>query len=302
VSDQDGAAISLLSALTYRDVQSNVAARYKGPALAVALLQHRQAIPRSLLTVGDLGCSMNEGLTLMDMMPDPRVDYGKLTVLGVGRKKPRVDEAMTKVVDGLLQRSLGLKTAIGYDIVNPNNDPETQRWIRSCTFGYPRDWLDEQLVERYNLLAGTKRDNVKFVEADFSSSESMKGHLEGHDVLFALHSWYLLTMEQRLSTLDIAADKGVRFVVVQDYGMPDPVSPDGISLYNEWPDGSCNTMLYDLRDGSEPGRCNVEHLFNWNNGRCEQLRISRGIFEELREECSSQDFAGLWIPAQRRLA
>lgn len=255
-----------------RDVQSNIAERYKSFKLIMQAMKSRIGERPKVM---DIGCSQNQGLKKLALGRP----FGEVEVVNDGEGESIIDPNLTKKVNAELAKPFRIGTGLGIDIM-PMNDPRVREWAKSCSF-YPSELLDQELIDEYDLINQHDRvDNIGFDTYDFTSEalyrlshDQFRGNF---DVITLSTVMYQMDEDERTRMADIVrrflAPGGI--VIYQDFGEVDKGDPTKLNYYKHWflHKFSYTTAVLDTADP----RDELQEIFRWENGRCQRMAMGLG--------------------------
>jgi hypothetical protein len=269
------------SNIAWRNLQTNVADRYKGIKAVIINNQHRFNRPIHYL---DVGASMGNGckkLAINDSFrPIKRTtDWHEDTELL--ERKPWWNEMLNQK----LRSEVIFGKCVGIDVL-PGDDKRTKEWIYSCSF-YPSELLDESRVNEYTRLEAARPHNFHGVIAGDFTSRSSLANIHKHsgrntfDVISFVTVLSQLDDEHRRLMLQNAihalAPDGL--IIIQDFVQTDESQPNELIFLPEWRKPySYRTVVID------PFNVNPrpQEALYWQNSRCEEVRVSEEYYSLLR--------------------
>ena len=263
--------------LLTRNVQSNIAERYKTVKLLAALYRDRFGDEPSHLDVGSsvlhgqlkLAFGHNtpgDALSFGDikLSSQPELNHDSITHEQVLHRERTINALVNKA----LHQTVRFGAMMGTDITNVD-DPSTKRWVESCSF-YPDELSDITKRTEYSALEAVdpRHERVGFVRADFSN----EGDLEklhstapagGYDIITFFTIFYQISAQERQRMLDHAAgllsDNGI--IVIQD-------AVDG-NFSKDW------NYTATIKDNARPD-IDDQEILRWKTPRCNEARLGLG--------------------------
>lgn len=276
----------LLYNMLARDIQTNVAERYKAVKILAAIYEERFETPPSLL---DVGCSVRHGgLKLIynltggsQIAPFESIEVVKAKSIE-DFKRPEaleVDERITKLSNLILNKEINFGPVIGVDIADVT-DPATRAWARACM--YPDEYRNKEYITEYDLLdrLDPEQKRVKALLGDFSTMSRREFVQKSpvHEVDIAVYSaiMYQVPLSERLPLLvnGMNAIKPSGLLVLQDAVKNDNFNP----LEKDAIDGAFGvpynfrTLVYDMAHRED----GWQEVFRWENGRCRRMALGLG--------------------------
>lgn len=252
-----------------RPLQSNVSDRYKS-VKALGVLA-RQLGRMETFDVMDIGCSQNAGLNHLAS----GIGFGLPLLVRPGSREHEPSLEHTAVFHDVLNTPLELAPSLGVDVYDPR---ESREWAWSCSH-YPSELLDEQRVELFNALINAGYDNVGFFKGNFAEFDTAAFHAKHHGRTFGIVNFSTVLYQadelERAAMLEQAETFATEFIVVQDFLKIDPHDPRKLLFRDNWQDEQFpyRTVVRDMREGSK----HWHELFNWRDGRCQELAIGLGL-------------------------
>jgi hypothetical protein len=290
--------------LQHREVQSNVAERYKAFKLIAHMYRDRLGSDPSIL---DVGCSLNLGLKKMALSGHHTFD--SIEVLAQSRGEVAKDYDLERAANKLIASRLAIGASMGVDVFSP--DFNNIEWVRSCSF-YPGELLKPARIMTFDDLSHKEVAGIGFHRGDFTNDQEMAGlptnfaktqwqnkrsrdevtqeslfemakfmgerHREKglFDMAVFCTSMYLMDQEQRLKSIERARGLVRRsgIIVIQDFAELDPREPTGLQFHENF---SYDTYPYRTYVISPRGpEIRPQHIFSWENGRAHKLRLESG--------------------------
>lgn len=257
-----------------RNLQSNVAGRYKGSVAVVNMMSDRFYESVDEL---DVGCAQNLGakrtaVTEWTPFEDVEVLYPDSDIL---------NPAATLTMKSLMKAVVEYRHIVGIDIINAK-DFGNKEWARACTF-YLKELLDVRNVEAYDLLDISEPPNVHFYWGDFlhvdQADFAEQSPVTKFDVVVFSTILYQLTDSQRAKMIKNARNylNPAGIIIIQDFASVDPADRTKLIFHKDYSKpGSLfryKTIVLDTVD--ESGE--FSEVFVWKNGRCEVMRPGRDI-------------------------
>lgn len=274
-----------------RELQSNVAERYKTIKLLAAVFADRFDEPPSHL---DIGSSVMHGdlkLAYNCMKEPVRFPFGPIDIVRLeDMDRSRSDLCLTRLANTALKQQVTFGPMMGVDITDID-DPRTRRWAKSCSF-YPDELLDKDRVTEYDNLdtLDTAHERVQFYQGDFADphfdfkSFHKASPVEEYDIVTFSTVFYQVERHERTRMLVNAARL---------------LSPRGIIVIQDAADGDFSKRY----NYSTSVIDNTQHhpteqtLLRWETPRCRKAILSIGqvsvggklrtLEEALREKTSS---------------
>jgi hypothetical protein len=261
--------------LRHRNLQSNIAERYKPVKVITALLSDRFESPPNHLDVGS--SIMNGSIKLAFNRPDNpgEVPFGQIDIMAPESRYSsyeRKDYYATRLANRALREHVEYGTMIGTDITDVN-DPVTDLWAQSCSF-YPDELMDERKVQEYMQLKhlDPHHERVLAFRGDFTNSHHVRklrdfSPVEAFDIItFSTIFYQLKNKQEQLDMLihasQLLSERGV--IIIQD-----GIDGDFSKKYNyvTW-----------LRDGMAADSTSDQELFRWETPRCQKAVLGVGKF------------------------
>jgi hypothetical protein len=258
--------------LTYRQVQSNVAERYKSIALIAQLMSPRLSEHPTIL---DVGCSQNQGLKKLALSGQiPFAPFHSMS-----EQPPERTRLETEILNKLLVRAVPLGPSIGIDAIHAD-DANNKEWARSCSF-YPSELLNDHRREEYDLLEMAHPPQVGFYQADFADLDIddllRQSPSERFDIVSFSTVLYQVSEEQRATMIANARKllKPSGLIVIQDFVTLDEQDHTKLVFHPNWFEYSYiyTTVVIDPLDTT--GR--AHEVFRWENGRCNKMKAGRDL-------------------------
>jgi hypothetical protein len=290
--------------MQHREVQSNVAERYKAFKLIAHMYRDRLGSDPSIL---DVGCSLNLGLKKMALSGHHTFD--SIEVVTQNRGEAARDYDLERAANKLTASRLAIGASMGVDLFSP--DFNNMEWVRSCSF-YPGELLKPARIMAFDDLSHKDVAGIGFHKGDFTDEEEMAklptnfaktqwqnkrsreeitqesllemskfmGEKHREEKLFDMAifctSMYLMDQEQRLKSIERARRlvKRSGIIVIQDFAELDPQEPTGLQFHENF---SYDAYPYRTYVVSPRGpEIRPQHIFSWENGRAQKLRLESG--------------------------
>lgn len=273
-----------------RELQSNVAERYKTIKLLAAMLGDRFDEPPSHL---DIGSSVMHGdlkLAYNGMKEPVRFPFGPIDIVTPeDTNRYRQDHCLTHLANTALKQQVTFGPMMGVDITDID-DPRTRRWAKSCSF-YPDELLDKARVTEYDVLdtLDPGHERVQFYQGDFADPhfDFKKFHktspAKEFDIITFSTVFYQVKRHERTRMLVNAArllsQRGV--IVIQD-----AADGDFSKRFNYTTSVIDNTQYHPTE----------QTLLRWETPRCRKAMLAMGhvsvggklrTFEEALKETRS---------------
>lgn len=253
--------------LLSRQVQSNIADRYKSIQLLSSLMTDRFESPPSYL---DIGSSELHGPLKVVYGNDPTSacpPFGLTEILHKERVRTyRVDMVTSALANRAMYRQVEFGTVTGVDMTNID-DPRIQRWIEICSLK-PYERAHHTNIDEFRLYnrLDPQHERVGFIRADFSSPQDFaqfkeKAPVEKYDIVSIKTVLHQLRKEERIHlknhAMEVLSDKGV--LVIQEFSRGDTAKK-----FN---------YLAEVIDMQAPDQ-DLQPIIRWEDGRC-----NRGLLE-----------------------
>lgn len=260
---------TLLYNVTERDIQSNVANRYKAVKFIAALMADRWEGEPSHL---DVGCSRLHGSKKLVYESDSHnniLPFSPIDILDTDNNEHFMENIhMSALVNLALSQHVEFGTVNGIDITNIDN-PLIKHWAKACSLK-PNELLLPNKKAEYELLDGLdpKHQRIGFFRGDFSSNTEVKAFRDwsstrDYDIITFSTVFYLGSKAARRNMLVNAANV---------------LSENGIILILDAPDGNFEKP-YNYYLSAIDGQ-NIENgeqtILRFNNGRCEKAMLESG--------------------------
>lgn len=252
--------------LMHRNLQSNIAERYKSVKLMGALLEDRFERPPTHL---DVGSSVLHG-DIKLAFNDVDVPFGPIEIVKpTGEHSYERDQYFTKLANIALKQQVQFGSMVGVDITNVD-DPVTRQWVKSCSF-YPDELLDENKVREYKVLdeLDPNHERVQVFRGDFANLDFKAfrevSPAEGYDIITFSTIFYQVETHERVAMLvnasQLLSDRGI--IIIQD-----GIGGDFSKNYNYV------TSVIDstARHPSE------QVILRWEKPRCQRAALGMGRF------------------------
>jgi len=258
--------------LLVRDIQSNVAERYKSLKIIMHFFRERLGDEPLVL---DVGCSQNQGLKKIAAgYPfDPvevviRNKDGTPTVAGLDYKS-------TSAVNSVIAARQALGPSLGVDAW-PLRDLDVKQWARGSSF-YPSELLIPGLLEKYDELDNLQVGNVGFLEANFTEKNFGNEAYKMFDIALFSTVLYQLSPEERdrmlVNALYWVKPNGL--VIIQDF--TETVEGKPLQLY--FPDKRDGVPFLYKTIVLDPSRIEegFKECIRWQTPRCRQMEVNLDI-------------------------
>lgn len=258
----------LWHSLMYRQLQSNVAERYKTVKLLAAVIQDRFDDPPSHL---DIGSSIMHGDIKLayNRTQEPRqVPFGPMDIVEERERAAYAkNKCLTELANAALAQQVEFGPMMGIDITDVD-DPVTRQWVKSCSF-YPDELLNEARVEEYNELdrLDPNHERVKAFRGDFAAFDFRAfrdaSPVREYDIITFSTIFYQVSSRERTAMLvnasQLLSERGV--IIIQD-----GIGGDFSKRFNY------ATSVIDSTD-SNPTE---QMLLRWETPRCRKAALSLG--------------------------
>lgn len=265
-----------------RNIQSNIADRYKAFDLILHLYEERFDPHPTIL---DVGCSQNQGLkkmSLTDKYPfkDVEVVGSEADIVAPIKADSRLDHsAFNRLIRRLFSDPFTIGRSLGIDIV-PADNPSNARWARSCSF-YPSELLNAEKVREYDAIDAANPKNVSFYQGDFSRLDHedfvKNAPNERYDLVTFSTVLYQVSPAKRKQMLENARQyvKPDGLIVVQDFVNVNRKDPTRLRFHKNW---FKRPFLYTtiIRDPSD-ATGEMHEIFRWENGRCKKIKLLKDL-------------------------
>lgn len=253
-----------------RDLQSNIAERYKTIKLLASVLRDRFDEPPSHLDIGSSVLHGDLKLAFGNGSEQAELAFGPIEIVESGEgNEPRTEANLTHLANTALQSCVEFGSMMGIDITDIT-DPSTTRWAKSCSF-YPDELLDKRRVDEYDKLdlLDPDRERIPFYQSDFSDPnfDFRKFYKESpvreYDLITFSTVFYQVSARERTRMLINAAQL---------------LSPKGAIIIQDAADGDFSkrynykTSLIDNLQRSPRERVVLE----WETPRCRKATIGMG--------------------------
>jgi hypothetical protein len=255
--------------LMYRNLQSNVAERYKTIKLLTALIQERFDEPPSHLDVGSSVLHGDIKLAFNQMHGPERVPFGLIDVTDTDHERATgtPNRYLTELANTALKQQVEFGPMMGIDITDVD-DPVTKQWVKSCSF-YPDELLDEKRVSEYDELdrLDPHHERVQVFRGDFAAFDFRRfrevSPVETYDIITFSTVFYQVSPHERTAMLvnasQLLSPRGI--IVIQD-----GVGGDFSKRYNYV------TSVIDSTE-SNPSE---QTLLRWETPRCQKVAPALG--------------------------
>lgn len=253
--------------LMYRNLQSNVAERYKTIKLLTGLVRERFDEPPTHLDVGSSVLHGDIKLAFNQMHEPMRVPFGHIEVVKGERNNNAPDRYLTKLANIALQQQVEFGPMMGIDITDVD-DPVTKQWVKSCSF-YPDELLDERRVSEYDELdqLDPNHERVKVFRDDFAAFDFRKfrevSPVDTYDIITFSTVFYQVSPHERTAMLvnasQLLSPRGI--IVIQD-----GVGGDFSKRFN---------YVTSVIDSTEDNP-SEQTVFRWETPRCRKVMLGLG--------------------------
>jgi len=274
--------------ITLRNPQANVSRRYRGVSLVLGLFAERFGSEPEIL---DIGASQNLGLKQMALKEhypfDPIVGVEWLVKPGHKFGHRPATAASVRRANQFLQQSAPIGPSVGIDIIDPREEGNKE-WVRTSSH-YPKEWLNDALVEQYDVLDLAEPPGIDLFQGDFSEFNRPEEPgeptpQERFDRLYPGKKFDVVSFCTVLNQVHpIAAQMMMRhaeqylkpngIIVIQDFAKV-PARYEHTLVFDEhWFSRNFpyTTIVYD------PATSTFHELFLWENSRCDLMTIAPGI-------------------------
>jgi hypothetical protein len=257
--------------LQHRNLQSNVAERYKSIKLIAGLIEERFDTPPSHL---DVGASVMHGSLKLayssDRLMRRGLEFGPIEIMRSMETRGRRDAKISKLANRVLGHTVAFGEMIGLDITDID-DGYTAAWAKSCSF-YPDELRDQGRMAEYEALEtiDPAHERVKKFVGDFSNSRDFRrlrdiSPSDGFDIITFSTVFYQVSKEERVAMLVNAAqllsDRGI--IIIQD-----GIDGDFSRPYN---------YVTSIRDSQSKDQTMDQELLRWRTPRCRQAVLGSGV-------------------------
>ena len=253
--------------LMYRNLQSNVAERYKTIKLLAALTQERFDEPPSHLDVGSSVLHGDIKLAFNRMHEPERVPFGHIDVVDRERSVATPNRYLTELANTALRQQVEFGPMMGIDITDVD-DPVTKQWVKSCSF-YPDELLDKKRVSEYDELdrLDPHHERVQVFRGDFAAFDFRKfrdvSPVESYDIITFSTVFYQVSPHERTAMLvnasQLLSPRGL--IVIQD-----GVGGDFSKRFN---------YVTSVIDSTEDNP-SEQTVLHWETPRCQRVMLGLG--------------------------
>ena len=254
--------------LMYRNLQSNVAERYKTIKLLAAVIEDRFDEPPSHLDVGSSVLHGDIKLAFNRMQEPERVPFGLVDIVEAGEQGAFTSSPhLTQLANTALKQHIEFGPMMGIDITDVD-DPVTRQWVKSCSF-YPDELLNQQRVAEYDELEqlDPTHERVQVFRGDFAAFDFREfrkvSPVERYDIITFSTVFYQVSSRERTAMLvnasQLLSDRGI--IVIQD-----GVGGDFSRRYN---------YVTSVIDSTERNPTE-QTLLRWETPRCQRAMLALG--------------------------
>lgn len=264
-----------------KDVQSNIAERYKTVQLLASLMKDRFGSQPSHL---DVGSSVLQGDVKLAFNNMPNFGIGVFNAIELLKNQQTneivVDHRLSNLANLAIKQRVEYSDMVGIDITSVN-DEVIKQWAKSCSF-YPDELRNKEKVAEYDLLSSLDpyHERVKFYRADFSElnlPEFKKwSPRQKFDIITFSTILYQVTESEKQQMLANARDL---------------LSDNGVILVQDDPEGHFQKSfgyISSVYDG--PNAVESQDILRWENGRCNRaiVELGRVAFDGCTEKTLEQ--------------
>jgi hypothetical protein len=260
---------SLMYNVSKRELQSNVADRYKTVKFLGALMGDRwDGAPSHL----DVGSSRLHGDKKLVYENDPVYKVGRFGHMEILETTAYTDfrrnAYLSTLANMAVAESIEFGAVTGIDITNINN-PRVGHWAKSCSLK-PNELLIPEKKQEYELLdrIDPHHERIGFFRGDFSSNTDVRAFRQWSPV----RSYDIITF----STVFYQGSKNKRHnMLVNAINM---LSEDGIILVQDAPDGNFEKSFNYYSSVVDGLNINAgeQKILRWENGRCKRALLEDG--------------------------
>lgn len=269
IEDDDSRSEIISLNLITKQVQSNIAERYKSVKLLSALLQDRVGDRPSHL---DVGSSLMHGsikLAYSHVESDDRTGFGPMEL---SHHTDSLEDfvpskRLTKLANRAIRQQVEYGSLMGIDITSID-DNVIRKWAMSCSFK-PDELLDDRRKREFDYLDSLDREHnrIVFYEDDFSELNHQKfrekSPVKEYDIITFSTVLYQVSPKERLAMVTNAANY---------------LSKEGIIIIQDAPDGNFSkpfNYYTEVIDGTDDNP-KKQIMLRWENGRCRKAIAGLG--------------------------
>lgn len=271
--DDETATAELWLCLATRDIQSNKSERYKTLQMLGKLFMSGE------ISILDLGCSQNQGLTQLALLDEIPFEALKITDIESSIQK----DTISKNMNNILHEPLQLSDSWGVDIW-PMSDESIKQWVNSCSFR-PEELTDQKAVDKFKSINEHEPlPNIHFAHTLYDRSVSAINQVlpsKKFNIISMMTMMYQMPKEERQDFIENALSylNPGGLLVIQD-GMELPSDNEDIVIDEIEFDPALFTVKggYKVIVSRYKDHGKFQEFGSYDSGRCNEFTFSESKF------------------------